>query len=406
MLLDKTQLKEMLKGRELKDVESLNTFLRELSKEVIETLMCGELTHFLGYEKHDVGAKQTANSRNGFSSKKVKSHWGPIQIETPRDRDGEFEPQLIGKRQRDLGGLEEKIISLYSKGMSTRDIQTHIEEIYHFEISPEMVSTVTNQVLQRAREWQSRPLERCYPIVFMDGLRVKMRVESRVAPVSVYLILGITLEGKKDCLGLWIGEEGESAKFWLTVLNEIKARGVEDVIIFSVDNLSGICQAIEMVFPDALIQKCIVHQIRSSLKHVSYKERLPVSKDLKEIYTALTETQALEAMDAFETKWGKTHKHIVSSWRNNWDELVTFFKFPPDLRKLIYTTNPIESFNRQLRKAIKTRSPFPNQDSVLKILFLTIDGMEKKWKNPIGQWSSIFPQLCIYFENRIQKYLQ
>ena len=405
MVLDRQQLKEALKGKDVKDTHSLNSLLAEVSREVIETLLDGEYTHFMGYEKYDQKSKESNNSRNGYTSKEVISNFGPFQIQTPRDRQAKFKPKIVPKRQRDICGLEDKIISLYGKGMTTRDIQAHILDIYNFEISPDFVSTVTNQVLQKANEWQNRPLEACYPIIFLDAMRVSVRTDGRVSKISVYNILGIDLEGKKDCLGIWIGE-AESAKFWLTVLNDLRNRGVEEVLIFSVDNLTGLSQAIEAVYPYAEIQKCVVHQIRNSLKNVSYKNRKELTKDLKNIYCAPSEEQGAKALEEFKKKWDEKYKYIGKSWENNWHELATFFKFPEEMRRLIYTTNPIESFHRTLRKAIKTRSIFPNKESIFKALFLNVERITESWNRPIPHWTSIFPQIVILFEERIQKYLQ
>ena len=319
--------------------------MREVSKDVVETLLDEELTDHLGFEKYDQKAKVIENSRNGYTPKTVKSKFGEIGLDVPRDRKSDFEPQIVKKRKKDISGLEDKIISMYAKGMTTRDIQAHIRDLYSYEISAETVSSITDRVLERAKEWQSRPLDPIYAIVYMDAVFLKMRTEGHVRDVAVYTIIGINLDGLKECLGMWVCET-ESAKYWLSVLNELKNRGLADVLIFSVDNLTGILEAIEAVFPRAEVQKCIVHQIRNLLRYVSWKERKAMAKDLKFIYQAATEEEGLAALDDFPQKWDKHYPHISISWKKNWAELATFFKYPPEIRTLIYTTNPIESLHR------------------------------------------------------------
>jgi transposase-like protein len=395
---------KLAKEKDVKDALGLNDLLSEISREVIETLLKGELTSFLGFEKNAPGEKDTSNRRNGFTAKRVKSKFGALEINTPRDRDSEFSAQLLPKGQRDISVLSEKVISLYAKGMSTRDIGAHVQDIYNFKISPEQVSTLTEGVLEQACQWQNRPLEPIYSIVFLDGIFLKMRVEGQVRKITVYNILGITLDGQKDCLGLWIGE-AESSRFWLSVLNELKNRGVEDILIICVDNLSGIYDAIETAFPDAEIQKCIVHQIRNSLKHVSYKDRKALCSDLKGIYKAPTEKLGLLALEKFEKAWNEKYPNVAASWRKNWAELSTFFKYPDKIRRLIYTTNPIESVNRCMRKVIKTKSVFPTPESVQKLLYLVIEELSKKWTMKIADWGEIYPQLLVYFKERVEKYL-
>jgi putative transposase len=402
-MFDKEELKKRLKEKNIKSLEDFNEFMREISKDVLESLLDGEMTDFLGYEKHDQHQKETNNSRNGHTAKGVRSKFGKIELEVPRDRKSEFEPVVVKKRQRDISGLEEKIVSMYAKGMTTRDIQAHIQDIYGYEMSAETISTITDRVLERAKEWQSRPLQEVYAIVFMDALFLKMRMEGHVRNVAVYAIVGIDLEGSKEVFGLWIAET-ESSKFWLTVLNELKNRGIRDVLIFSVDGLSGISDAIRSVFPQAEIQRCVVHQIRNSLKYVSWKERKDVARDLKAVYKAATEQEALSALQEFETLWGKKYPHIVPSWRRNWGELVTFFKYPAEVRTLIYTTNPIESLNRGLKKVTKTRAIFPNADALFKLLFLSVNDISKRWTMRIHDWAMIYSQLNIYFEDRLNRF--
>lgn len=400
MALDRDELKKLLKEKGVKSLDDFNAFMREVGKEVVETLLDGELTEHLGYEKHDQKAKATDNARNGFTPKTVKSKFGEIDLDVPRDRKADFEPQIVKKRQKDISGLEEKIISMYAKGMTTRDIQAHIKDLYGYEISPETVSSITDKVMERAREWQGRPLDSIYALIYLDAVFLKMRLEGHVRNVALYTIIGINLDGQKECLGLWISET-ESAKYWVSVLNELKNRGVEDVLIFTVDNLKGISEAIEAVFPRAEVQKCIVHQIRNSLRYVSWKERKPMAKDLRRIYEAATEKEGSEALEEFSEKWDKRYPHISVSWRNNWDEIVTFFKYPPEVRRLVYTTNPIESLNRKIKKVAKNKSIFPNDQALIKQVYLAVEEAAKKWTFRHRDWAMIYSQLMIFFGDRL-----
>jgi len=400
LALDRDELKKLLKEKGVKSLDDFNAFMREISKEVVETILEGELTDHLGYEKHDQKTKATDNARNGFTPKTVKSKFGEIDLDVPRDRKSDFEPQVVKKRQKDISGLEEKIISMYAKGMTTRDIQAHIKDLYGYEISPETVSSITDKVMERAREWQGRPLESIYALIYMDAVFLKMRLEGHVRKVALYTIIGINLDGQKECLGLWISET-ESAKYWLSVLNELKNRGVEDVLIFTVDNLKGISEAIEAVFPRAEIQKCIVHQIRNSLRYVSWKERKPMAKDLRRIYEAATEKEGAAALEEFSGKWDKRYPHISASWRNNWDEIITFFKYPPEIRTMVYTTNPIESLNRKIKKVAKNKSIFPNDQAIIKQVYLAVEEAAKKWTFRRRDWAMIYSQLMIYFGDRL-----
>ena len=400
MALDRDELKKLLKEKGVESLDDFNAFMRQVSKEVVETLLDGELTDHLGYEKHDQKTKSTENVRNGYTPKTVKSKFGEIDLDVPRDRKSDFEPQIVKKRQKDISGLEEKIISMYAKGMTTWDIQAHIKDLYGYEISPETVSSITDKVMERAREWQGRPLESVYALIYMDAVFLKMRLEGHVRNVALYTIIGINLDGQKECLALWICET-ESAKYWLSVLNELKNRGVEDVLIFTVDNLKGISEAIEAVYPRAEVQKCIVHQIRNSLRYVSWKERKPMAKDLRRIYEAATEKEGAAALDEFSDKWDKRYPHISASWRNNWDEIVTFFKYPPEIRTLVYTTNPIESLNRKIKKVAKNKSIFPNDQALIKQVYLAVEEAAKKWTFRHRDWAMIYSQLMIYFGDRL-----
>ena len=402
MALDRDELKKLPKEKGVKSLDDFNAFMREVSKEVVEMLLDGELTDHLGFEKHDQKAKVTDNTRNGYTPKTVKSKFGEIDLEVPRDRKSDFEPQIVKKRQKDISGLEEKIISMYAKGMTTRDIQAHIKDLYGYEISPETVSSITDKVMERAREWQGRPLESVYALIYMDAVFLKMRLEGHVRNVALYTIIGINLDGQKECLGLWICET-ESAKYWLSVLNELKNRGVEDVLIFTVDNLKGISEAIEAVFPRAEVQKCVVHQIRNSLRYVSWKERKPMAKDLRRIYEAATEKEGAAALDEFSEKWDKRYPHISASWGSNWDKIVTFFKYPPEIRTMVYTTNPIESLNRKIKKVAKNKSIFPNDQALIKQVSLAVEEAAKKWTFRHRDWAMIYSQLMIYFGDRLDE---
>lgn len=404
MVLDREALKKEVKEKGIKTLDDFNDYIRDISKEVLEVLLDGEITEFLGYEKHEHKSKETDNSRNGYSGKKVKSTFGPIPLEVPRDRKSDFKPVVVKKRQSDISGFEDKIISMYAKGMTVRDIQSHIADIYGYEISHETVSSMTAGVLEKAKEWQQRPLREIYPIIFLDALFLNMRKEGTISKVAVYAIIGIDLEGNKECLGLWIVET-ESSKYWLTVLNELKNRGLQDVLIFSVDGLPGLSEAISAAFPQAEIQRCIVHQIRNSLKHVPWKDRKSVATDLKTIYTASSEKAALEALELFGNKWNRKYPNILKSWEKNWAELSTFFKYPQEIRTLIYTTNPIESLNRGLKKISKTRSIFPNEDAILKLLYLAINDINKRWTQKAKNWGAIYAQLTIFFEERLSQYI-
>jgi len=403
MGLDREALKKELKEKGVKSLDDFNEYIRGISKDILEVLLEGEITEFLGYEKHDQQSKETDNSRNGYSGKKVKSTFGQIPLNVPRDRKSEFNPVIVKKRQSDISGFEDKIISMYAKGMTTRDIQLHIADIYGYEISHETISAMTTSVLEKAKEWQQRLLKEIYSIIFLDALFVNMRREGMISKVAVYGIIGIDLEGNKEALGLWI-VESESSKYWLTVLNELKNRGLQDVLIFSIDGLPGLSEAITTVFPKAEIQRCIVHQIRNSLKHIPWKERKDVATDLKSIYTASSEKAAMEALESFGKKWDRKYSNISKSWEKNWAELSTFYKYPKEIRTLIYTTNPIESFNRGLKKISKTRSIFPNEDAVFKLLYLAINDISKRWTQKIKNWGSIYAQLCTFFDERLSRY--
>ena len=374
--------------------------LKDLLGGTIQTMLEAEIEDNLGYSKHNYKEKITNNSRNGHSNKTVRSEYGTIDLDIPRDRNGEFEPQIIPKHQREITGIEGQILSLYSKGMSNRDIEDHLQNLYGVDVSPTMISKITDKILPEIREWQSRQLEDVYPIVFMDAIHYSVRKEGIVVKKAVYISIGINKYGEKEVLGFWVGEN-ESSKFWLNILNELRNRGVQDILIISVDNLKGFSEAIKSTFPLTEIQKCIVHQIRNSTRYISYKELKEFTSDLKKVYNAITLEQAENNLLLFEEKWGKKYMAVVKSWRDNWLELTTYFKYDQSIRKLIYTTNHIENFNRQLRKFTKTKTSYPTDDSLLKSIYLSMKEITKKWTGKIPNWGEIYSQLSIYFEGRI-----
>lgn len=379
-------------------VQDLQEALKDLLGDTMEQMLKAELDEHLDYE---YGEKPLSlNTRNGSSKKTVKSSYGNIDLNIPRDREGSFEPQALKKYQKDISNIENQIISMYAKGMTTRDISTHIKEIYGFGISESMVSKITNKILPTIEEWQNRPLEKVYPFVFLDAIHYHVRENNIVVKKAVYIALGYNTEGYKEILGMWVGEN-ESSKYWLLVLNQLKERGLEDILIVSTDNLSGFSQAIESVYPKTEIQKCIIHQIRNSTKFVSYRDIKELMKDLKTVYKASTEELALSNLDIFEEKLGKKYPMCVNSWRNNWAELATYFKYPEGIRKLIYTTNSIENFNRQLRKVTKNKTIFPNDYALQKSLYLAMVDASSKWTSRIRGWDQILSQLSIFFEGRI-----
>ena len=394
-------LDELLKNYENpEDLLGKDGIFIELKKALLERALGAELTHHLGYEKGDPAGRKSGNSRNGHSKKKVKGEDGQIDIAVPRDRNASFEPQLIKKGQTRIDGFDDKIISMYARGMTVREIQGHLKEMYGVEVSPDLISRVTDAVMDEVREWQNRPLDPVYPIIIFDALRVKIRDEGVVKNKAVYLALGINMEGRKDVLGLWI-EQTEGAKFWLRVMTELKNRGVQDVFIAVVDGLKGFPEAIVSVFPEAQVQTCIVHLVRHSLNYVPWKERKEVAADLKTIYRAETESAAYARLDDFESKWGERYPPIVQSWRRNWEHVIPFFAYPPGIRRVIYTTNAIESLHMSLRKIIKTRGHFPGDDAALKLLYLALRNASKKWKMPIRNWRQALNQFAILFGDRL-----
>ena len=374
--------------------------LKSLSKALLERILEAELSDHVGYKKNGIRPLNSNKTRNGTTKKRLKTKNGDLELSIPRDRESSFEPIAVKKHQRRFDGFDEKIISMYSRGMSVRDIQGHLKDIYGTDISPDLISTVTSEVMDEVHSWQNRPLDPVYPIVYLDAIRIKVRDDGQIINKAFYLALGVNIDGQKDLLGIWISKN-EGAKFWMTVINELKNRGVEDILIACVDGLKGFPEAIESVFPKTQVQLCIVHMIRHSLKFVSWKDRKSVAKDLKPIYTAVTEKQAKVSLEGFAKKWDSTYPTISASWQKNWESLVPFLQFPKDIRKAIYTTNAIESLNHSLRKLIKTRGAFPTDDAVLKLLYLGLKNISKKWTMPIRNWSLAINQFAIFFPNRI-----
>jgi transposase-like protein len=387
-------------GHDVKDILGKDGLLKQLTKRLVERTLEAELTDHLGYQPHASEGRGSGNNRNGKAQKTVQSDSGELQIEVPRDRSGTFEPQLVKKRQRRLAGFDDKVIALYARGLSTRQIQGQLEELYGVEVSPTLISNVTNAVMEDVRAWQSRPLSAVYPILYFDALFVKSRQEGPVRNKAVYLALGINLEGEKELLGLWLAET-EGSKFWLTVFNELKSRGLQDCFIACVDGLKGLPEAIETVYPHTQVQLCIVHKLRNSFKYVPWKERKAVAKDLRAVYGAKTLLEAEEALDRFSQTWDAKYPAISPSWRSEWERLTVFFDYSPEIRKVIYTTNAIESLNYSLRRMLKTRGSFPNDDSILKILYLAINRVAKKWTMPIRDWKAALNQFVILFGDRV-----
>ena len=402
MTISKEVLDELIKDyKNHEDLLGENGLLKQLTKALLERAMEAELTHELGYEKNDKSvSKESLNRRNRTSHKRVKSKHGEIKLDIPRDRQAAFEPVIIKKHQRCFDGFDDLILSLYSRGLSTREIQSHIEEIYGVEVSPDLISSVTENVSELIREWQTRPLDAVYPIVYLDALRVKIRVDGSVQNRCIYLAIGVNLEGRKETLGLWTAEN-EGAKFWLAVLTELVNRGIRDIFIACVDGLKGFTEAIASVFPETVIQVCIVHQIRNSLTYTSYKDRKHIAADLKPIYTAATEDEGLFALEEFAEKWNTKYPIITKSWQANWSKINPMFSFPQEIRRAIYTTNVIESLNYSLRKITKTRAAFPTEEAAIKLLWLGLRNIEKKWTMPIQNWSLAMNQMAIIFEGRM-----
>jgi putative transposase len=401
MAISKELLDELLKQVENpEDLFGKDGLIKELTARLVERALEGEMTHHLGYEKHHPAGRGSGNSRNGHSKKTLKDDTGQYEIQVPRDRAGSFEPQLVPKRQSRMPSFDEKVISLYARGMTTREIQGHLHELYGTEVSPALISEVTEAVLEEVRAWQARPLSAVYPIVYLDALFVKVREEGRVVKKAVYLALGINLEGEKELLGLWIAQS-EGAKFWLGVLTELKNRGLEDIFICCVDGLSGFEEAIEAAYPQAIVQLCIVHMVRNSLKFVTWKDRKAVAADLKEVYRAATAHEAEQQLMRFAETWEGKYPTISRSWLAHWERITPFFAYPPEIRKVIYTTNAIESLNRSMRKILKTRGALPSDEAVLKLMYLALKRISQRWTMPIRDWKAALNRFAIEFEGRM-----
>jgi putative transposase len=399
MEIDKEAIDKLLANyQKPEDIVGENGLLKQLTKALVERAMEAELTTHLGYQKHDPVGYGSGNSRNGTSKKKLKGDFGEIDIAVPRDRQASFEPQIVPKGQTRFTGFDDKILSMYARGMTTRDIQSHLEEMYGVEVSPTLISNVTEAVLEEVRAWQSRPLDPLYPIVYLDALMVKMRDNGVVQNRAVYVALGVTREGRKEVLGLW-SSANEGAKFWLQVLTELKNRGLQDIFIACVDGLKGFPQAIETVYPQTTVQLCIVHLVRGSLQYVNWKERRTVAQDLRAIYQATTAEAADQEREVFAARWDHKYPTISALWKRHWEQITPLFAFPPEIRKIIYTTNAVESLHMTLRKVIKTRGSFPNEEAARKLLYLALRNVSKKW-GPLPNWKEALNRFALLWEAR------
>ena len=401
MTIDNEVIDKLLKDyKKPEDIIGENGLLKQLTKALLERAMQAEMTEHLGYEKHDPGGDNSGNSRNGKSSKTLKGEFGRLPVEVPRDRNSTFEPKIVPKGQTRFTGFDEKILSMYARGMTVREIQGHLEEMYQVEVSPALISSVTEAVIDEVKAWQNRQLDSMYAIVYLDALQLKVRDGGHVQNKAVYLAIGINLEGKKEVLGMWIAQ-AEGSKFWLQIVTEINNRGVQDILIACVDGLKGLPEAIEAVFPKTQVQLCIVHLVRYSLNYVGWKQRKEVAGDLKKIYQSATDQEAEKELEAFTKKWDSKFPTISQSWRRNWARVIPFFAHPPDVRKVIYTTNAIESLNMSLRKVTKNRSSFPNDEAALKLLYMALRNISKKWTLPIRDWKGALNQFAIVYEGRL-----
>jgi putative transposase len=400
MAIDKEIVDQLLAGvKTPEDITGEDGLLKKLTKAILERALQGELTEHLGYEKHDPAGHNSGNSRNGNSRKRLKGDFGEMELAVPRDREGSFEPQIVAKGQTRFAGFDDKIISMYARGMSTREIQGHLEDIYGVEVSPTLISHVTDQVMEEVRDWQMSPLEAVYPLMYLDALRVKVRDSGRVENKAIYVVLGVNLEGRKEVLGLWTAAQ-EGSKFWLQVLTELQNRGVRDILIACVDGLKGFPEAIEALFPQTDVQLCIVHIVRAALKYVPWQQRKAVAEDLRAIYHSASVAEAEQRLQELEKKW-KDYPSVSQVWRRNWDHITPMFQYPPEIRKAMYTTNAVESLNRSLRKIIKTRAAFPNEDSAMKLLYLALRIAARKWTMPIRHWKEALNYFLVLWPDRI-----
>lgn len=385
---------------EPEDLVGADGLLKQLTGALINRAMGAELTHHLGYGPGDKAPAEQSNRRNGSTRKTLRTEHGPVEVEVPRDREGSFEPQVVPKHQRHFNGFDDKILSMYARGMSVREIRAHLEEMYGVSISPDLISRVTDEVVEELKAWQQRPLESLYLVVYLDALVVKIRDKGVVQNKSVYLAVGVGIDGTKEVLGMWL-QRTEGAKFWMAILTELRNRGVQDILVLCADGLTGLPDAVEATFPQAIFQTCIVHMIRSSTRYVSFKDRRAVCADLRKIYTAETREAAEVALDELEQRWRQQYPTIAPAWRKRWEEITPFLEFPPEIRKAIYTTNAIEALNRQLRKVLKTRGHLPTDDAALKLLFLALRNAKKTWGRPFPQWNRSLAQFAICFEGRL-----
>lgn len=391
---------EVKKCKTMEDVVGKNGLMQKLFKDVIQQLLEAEMDEHIGREKYERSDESSPNYRNGYSSKTIDSSFGEVGLDIPRDRNSQFEPKVVKKYETVCNELDKKIIGLYACGMSVRDIQSEMEELYGIDVSPSMISKITDKVVEAAAEWQSRELEEIYPIVYMDAMHFKVREDNKIVSKAAYICMALNMSGKKDILGIWIGES-EGAKFWLSVCNDLKNRGVNDILIACMDGLKGLPEAIKTVFSDVNIQTCIVHQIRNSLKYIASKDQKEFMKDLKNVYRAFTEESAVENLEILRERWYSKYSVVIDSWYNNWNNLSTYFAYPPEIRKIIYTTNALEGFNRQLRKYTKVRTVFPTDESLRKSLYLSTMKIIEKWTSPNSNWASTLGQLTIMFGDRI-----
>jgi putative transposase len=394
--------KELNKCKSMEDLVGKNGLMQRLFGNVIQQFLEAEMEDHLGREKYERDSSEEKNYRNGYSQKNIKTSFGEVELDVPRDRNAEFEPKIVKKYETVCNELDKKVIGLYSRGMSVDDIKSEIDELYGVDISPAMISKITDKVIETAIAWQNRPLEAVYPIVYMDAVHFKVKEEHKIVSKAAYICMALDMKGYKDILGIWIGEQ-EGAKFWLSVCNDLKNRGVRDILLACMDGLKGLPDAIKAVFPDVSIQSCIIHQIRNSIKYIASKDSKTFMKDLKCVYQAVNEEEALNALDALENTWGHKYSIVIQSWRNNWDNLSTYFAFPPEIRKIIYTTNALEGFNRQLRKFTKIKTSFPTDESLRKSLYLATEQIMIKWTSPMQNWALILAQLSIMFEDRLEQ---
>jgi transposase-like protein len=404
MAIAKEQLRQIIKENDIQSVGDIYNLLKDSFKDMMQEMLEAEMDVSLGYPKNEKGDLLIENKRNGYTPKTVKSQYGEFEVDVPRDRNAEFEPKIIPKYQRDISGIEEKVISLYARGMSTRDIHDQLQDIYGIELSAEMVSKITDRIIPDIKEWQSRPLNPMYPFVFMDAIHYKIKEDGRIINRAAYIVLGVTLDGTKDILSITIGAN-ESSKFWLGMLNDLKNRGLADVLFFCVDGLSGFKEAINSVYPKAQVQRCIIHMLRNSFKYVSYKDIKKFASDFKAVYKAPNEELALSELEILKEKWGKKYPYAISNWESNWDVVSPFFRFSDDIRRIMYTTNIIEGLNRQFRKVTKTKSAFTNDTSLEKMLYLASTNVLKKWTQRYRNWDMVLSQLGLLFDDRLAAYL-